>query len=224
VYLDVISHNKEGFGGTITITAEDLPKGLHCAPTIVNNDNRGVLVLWADKDAAEWVGPIKLTATGKSGDAAPIVRAVRPYTRVWNSTDLNSSRPTRELVVAIAGEAAPFALTPATEKIEVEAGKKIDLQLKCERLWPEVKGNVNIIPLSLPNPFKMAPVTLAESKSEATVALEVQANARPGEYTITFTGQAQVPFAKDPKATARPNTLVPMPSRPLTVVVLPAKK
>ena len=30
--------------------------------------------------------------------------------------------------------------------------------------------------------------------------------------------------AKDPKATARPNTLVPTPSRPLTVVVLPAKK
>jgi hypothetical protein len=223
VYLDVISHNKEGFSGPITITAEDLPKGLHVAPTTINNDSRGVLVLWADKDAVEWVGPIKLTATGKSGDVV-ITREVRPYTRVWNSTDLNSSRPTRELVVAIAGEAAPFALTPSVERIEVEAGKKVDLQMKCERLWPEVKGNVNIIPLSFPNPIKMAPVTLAEGKSEATVTLDVQANARPGEYTITFTGQAQVPFAKDPKATARPNTLVPVPSRPLTVVVLPAKK
>lgn len=223
VYLDVILHNKEGFNGSVVITAEDLPKGLHAAPTTINNDTRGVLVLWADKDAPEWVGPIKLTATGKSSEQT-ITRAVRPYTRVWNSTDLNSSRPTQELVVAVGGETAPFALTPAVEKIEVEAGKKIDLQVKCERLWPEVKGNVNVIPLSFPNPIKMGPVTVTEGNSEVAVALEVQANARPGEYTITLTGQAQVPFAKDPKATARPNTLVPLPSRPITVVVTPAKK
>jgi hypothetical protein len=227
VYLDVISHNKEGFSGSITITAEGLPKGLHCAPTTINNDSRGVIVLWADKDAPEWVGPITLTAVGKmdgKGKDITLTREVRPYTRVWNSTDLNSSRPMRELMVAISGETAPFAITPAAEQIEVQAGKKIALQIKCERLFPEVKGNMNIIPLSFPGSIKMAPVTVGEGKSEATVTLEVQANARPGEYTIALTGQAQVPFAKDPKAASRPNTLVPLPSRPITVVVLPAKK
>jgi hypothetical protein len=223
VYLDVVIHNKEGFNGSVVITAEGLPKGLHAAPTTINNDTRGVFVLWADKDAPDWVGPIKLTATGKTGSEM-ITREVRPYARVWNSTDLNSSRPTRELVVAVAGETTPFALTPAVERIEVEAGKKMDLQVKCERSFPEVKGNVNVIPLSFPSPVKMAPVTVAEGKTEATVTLEVQANARPGEYTIALTGQAQVPFAKDPKATIRPNTLVPLPSRPVTLVVVPAKK
>jgi hypothetical protein len=223
VYLDVISHNKEGFGGSITITAEGLPKGLHVAPTTINNDSHGVVVLWADKDAPDWVGPIKLTAVGKSGDVS-IAREVRPYTRVWQSTDLNSSRPTRELIVAIAGETAPFALVPAVEKVEVEAGKKVDVVVKCERLWPDFKGNVTLIPLSFPNPIKMNTVNLAADKSEVTVTLEVQAGARPGEYTIALTGQGQVPFAKDPKATARPNTLVPLPSRPITLVVVPAKK
>jgi hypothetical protein len=227
VYLDVITHNKEGFSGTITITAEGLPKGLHCTPTTINNDSRGVVVLWADKDAPEWVGPIKLTAVGKMSDKnndITITREVRPYTRVWNSTDLNSSRPMRELVVAIAGESAPFALTPAKDRIEVEAGTKIEVQLKCERLWPDVKGNINLIPLNFPNPVKMGPVTVAEGKTETTMTLEVQANARPGEYTVVLTGQAQVPFAKDPKAATRPNTLAASPSRPITLVVLPAKK
>ena len=222
VYLDVIVHNKEGFNGTITITSEGLPKGLHCAPTTINNSDRGVLVLWADKGAPDWVGPVKLTATGKTGDLT-ITREVRPYTRVWNSTDLNSSRPTRELVVAVRGD-APFAVTPVSERIEVEAGKKAEVAVKCERLWPEFKGNVTLIPLSFPNPVKMNTTNLAADKNEVTVTLEVQANARPGEYTVALTGQGQVPFAKDPKATARPNTLVPLPSRPLTVVVLPAKK
>lgn len=221
-YLDVIVHNKEGFNGTVTITADGLPKGLHAAPVTVTNDNRGVVVLWADKDAAEWVGPIKLTATAKSGDAT-ITREVRPYTRVWNSTDLNSSRPTRELVVAIVGEQAPFALTPAVEKLEVEAGKKAEVVVKCDRLWPDAKGAVTLIPLSLPNPIKMGTATVAADKSEATVTFEVAANAAPGEYTVVLTGQMQVPFAKDPKA-GKPNTLVPLPSRPIRVVVSAAPK
>ncbi len=153
-----------------------------------------------------------------------MTRDVRPYTRVWNSTDLNSSRPTRELVVAVAGEAAPFALAPAVETVEVEAGKKVDVVVKADRLWPEFKGNITLIPLSFPNPIKMNTATIAEGKTEVTVTFEVQANARPGEYTVAITGQGQVPFTKDPKAAARPNTLVPTPSRPITLVVVAAKK
>ncbi len=224
VYLDVVIHNVGGFSGIVTITAEDLPRGLHCSPTTINTDSRGVIALWADKDAPEWAGPIRLTAVGKTADGTTITREVRPYTRVWNSTDLNSSRPTRELVVAITGETAPFALTPTHDRIEIEAGKKAELQLNCVRLVPEVKGNITLIPLSFPNPIKMNTATVPEGKTEATITLEVQANARPGEYTVLVTGQAQVPFAKDPKAATRPNTLVPLPSRPITVVVLPAKK
>jgi len=222
VYLDVVIHNVGGFGGQVTIVAEGLPKGLHCSPTIINNDTRGAVVLWADKDAAEWFGPVKLMASGKRGDET-ITREVRVYSRVWNSADLNSSRPTRELVLAIR-DTSPFALTPAVEKLEIEAGKKAEVKVKCERLWPEFKGSINLIPLSFPNPIKMNNVTVAEGKDEATVTLEVQANAKPGEYTVALTGQGQVPFNKDPKATTRPNTLVPMPSRPITITVLPSKK
>lgn len=222
VYIDVMIHNTGGFGGQVTITAEGLPKGLHMTPAIINNDTRGVLVLTADKDAAEFVGPIKLTATAKRGDET-ITREVRPYTRVWNSTDLNSSRPTRELIVAVSGENTPFSLTPAVEKIEIEAGKKADIVVKCERIWPEFKGAITLIPLSFPNPIKMNTATIGEGKTEATVSLEVQANARPGEYTLAITGQGQVPYAKDAKA-AKANTLVPLPSRVVTVVVLPTSK
>ncbi len=220
-YLDVVIHNTGGFGGSVTITAEGLPPGLHMTPATINNDTRGVVVLWADKDAPDFVGPIKLTAVGKSGDAT-VTREVRPYTRVWNSADQNSSRPTRELVVCVAGEAAPFALTPAVEKLAVEAGKKLDVVVKCERLWPDFKGAVTLIPLSFPNPIKMGTVTIAEGKTEATVTLDVQAGAKPGEYTVAFTGQGQVPFARDAKG-PKANTLVQLPSRPVTLVVT-AKK
>ncbi|HLW66864.1 MAG TPA: PPC domain-containing protein [Gemmataceae bacterium] len=221
-YLDLIIHNMEGFGGPVTITAEGLPKGLSMTPTTVTSDNRGAILLWANQDAPEFAGPIHLIATGKRGDET-LIREVRPYTRVWPSTDLNSSRPTRDLVVAV-GDPAPFALTPAVDKLQVEAGKKVEVSVKCERLWPEFKGPITLIPLSFPGPIKMTSVTIPEGKTEATITLEAQAGMRPGEYTLAFTGQGQVPFNKDPKATTKPNTLVAMPSRPLTLTVLPAKK
>ncbi|MBY0513660.1 MAG: hypothetical protein K2P78_07075 [Gemmataceae bacterium] len=164
---------------------------------------------------------MRLTATAKRGDET-ITREVRAYTRVWNSTDPNSSRPTRELVAA-ARDTAPFALTPAVERLEVEAGKKAEVKVKLDRRWAEFKGPVTVIPLSFPNAVRMYPVTIPEGQAEATLTVDVPATARPGDYTVAVTGRGQVPFAKDPKG-ARPNTLVPLPSRPLTVAVLPATK
>ncbi|MFO0800756.1 MAG: hypothetical protein U0804_25095 [Gemmataceae bacterium] len=223
-YLDLIVHNTDGFSGPFTVTAEGLPKGLHTAPTTVTGGDRAVVVLWADADAPDFVGPIRLTATATRG-VEVLVREVRPYTRVWNSTDLNSSRPTRELVVAVA-DAAPFAVVPAAERLTIEAGQKADLKLTCQRHQADFKAAVNLSGLSLPNAVRVTTASIPEGKADATVTVEVPANTRPGEYTFALQCQAQVPFSKDAKAATRPNTLVTTPSRPVTVVVTaaPGKK
>lgn len=220
-YLDLVIHTAGGNIGPVTITAGDLPKGLHFTPTTVN-DARGVLVFWADADAPDFAGPITLTATAKRGDET-LTREVRPYTRVWNSADPASTRPTRELVVAIAGT-APFSVTPSVEKVEVESGKKVDVTLRCERQWPDFKGAITVIPLSLPGQVKMGTVTIPEGKTEAVVSLDVASGMRPGEYTLAFTAQGQVAFMKEGKTSGRNNSLVPVPARPITLVVrAPAK-
>ncbi len=177
-YLDVILHNKDGFNGSVTVAADDLPKGLHAMPTTINSDTRGTFVLWADGDAPEFVGPIRLTATGKNGSAT-LVREVRPYTRVWPQPDMNSSRPTRTLVVAVA-EKAPFLVKPASERIEIVAGKKVELKLQLDRLWPEFGGAVTVQSLTFPGPIKMNQATIPDGKTEVTVSVEVQAGAAGG--------------------------------------------
>jgi hypothetical protein len=218
-YLDVILQQKEGFNGPVTLTAEGLPPGLHALPTTFS-DTRGSFVLWADADAAEWTGTVKLFATGKRGDSV-LRREVRPYTRVWTDQGQNSSRPTRELGLAIR-DTAPFGLRFETERVEIEAGKKAELRLKLERHWPDFKSSVTVLPLTFPNSLKMTSGAIATT--DTVVTIEAQANARPGEYTLSVLGQAQVPFSKDPKAAMKPNTLVTLPARPVTVVVTPAKK
>jgi hypothetical protein len=220
-YLDVIVHYQDGYNGPVIITAEGLPKGLHAAPTFIRGNTSAAVVLWADADAPDWVGPVKLIASGRRGDLA-LRREVRPYSRVWNSPDQNSSRPTRELVVAVR-ESAPFALQFATERMEIEVGKKAEVTLKVDRRWPDFTAALTVQALAAPGPVKFSDTQVPAGKNEVTLPIQVQAGAAPGEYTLVVRGQGQVPFAKDGKA-AKANSLVALPARPLTVVVRPAGK
>ena len=220
-YLDIIIHQSGGFNGPITLTAEGLPPGLHAAPTTIRGNNRGTFVFWADDNAPEWTGAVKLFATAKVGDRT-LRREVRPYTRVWTEANLGSSRPTRDLVLAIR-DSAPFALEFAPGRVVVEAGKKAEMKLRLKRRWPDFKSKVSVLPQALPGYLRMGNAEIAAGKEEVTLTVNVQPGTPPGEYTLTVLGQAQVPHSKDGKAGQKSNLLVSLPARPLTVVVTPKK-
>jgi hypothetical protein len=215
-YLDVVTHFREGMNSPITITAEGLPPGVHFAPTTID-DQRGTFVLWADENAADVVAPIKLFATAKVGEQT-LRREVRPFTRVWNQANISSSRPTREQLIAVR-ETAPYSLELTPNLIEVESGKTVELKLAAKRLWPEFTNAINVIPLAFKGQFQMPNATIAANANDVTLRISVQNGTRPGEYTLSVLGQAQVPFNKDPNAKDRPNTLVSMASRPVTLKV-----
>ncbi|MBI1917388.1 MAG: PPC domain-containing protein [Planctomycetes bacterium] len=219
-YLDVIIHQSGGFNGPITLTAKDLPPWLHAAPTIIANNSHGTFVLWADENAPAETATVKLIARGKQGERT-LEREVRPYTRVWTDPSQGSSRPTRELIVAVR-ESAPFSLRFTLDKVEVEAGKKIDLKLLLERRG--FKSKVSVLPLMLPNIVRLSNTEIAAESNVIALTVEVPPGTPPGEHTLTVLGQAQVPYSKDPRATQRPNTLVSLPSRPLNIVVIGPKK
>lgn len=221
VYLDLIYQFRDGFTGPVTVTAEGLPKGVHAIPTVLTGETRSSLVLWADSDAPAFLGPIKLVATAKRGDTE-LRREVRPYTRVQEQANQASSRPTREQILCVLPEPAPFAVRFTKDRVEAEAGQKVELTVAVDRLWPDFKGAVTLIPLGFPGAIQMGTVVVPEGKTEATVTLTLQPGAKPGEYTLPVIGQGQVPFGKD--ASKKANTLVPTPSRPMTLIVKPAVK
>jgi hypothetical protein len=220
--LDIVIHQRDGFNGPITITAENLPAGLHAAPTVVANNTRGNFVVWADESAEPTTAFIKLVATGKRGETE-LRREARAYARVTTDPGYNSSRPLRALPVAIR-ETAPFSIGFTTERVEVESGQKVDLTLQMKRLWPEYKEKLLMQAMALPGGLNLPNGEIPAGQSEGKLTLSTQAGMAAGEYTISVLGQGQVPFNKDPKATSRPNTLVAIPSRPLTVVVKAAPK
>ena len=219
-HVDLVIHREDGFGGPVTVTVEGLPPGLHAAEVKIANDTRGVMTFWSDAGAPAWNGTVKLTAKGEQEGQA-IVREVRPYTRVWTDPNMGSSRPTRELAIAIV-ERAPYSLKVVPEKATLKTNDKLELKVQATRYWPEFKAPIRVIGLGLPGGFQFAESEIAENGLEKTFTLQL-VNVRPGEYTLTLLGQAQVPFKKDPAGTAA-NTLVSMPSLPLTVIVEAEKK
>jgi hypothetical protein len=217
-YLDVIVHQSGGFNEPITLTAEGLPPGVHALPTTVRGTH-GAFVVWADDGAADWTGAVKLFATAKVGGRT-LRREVRPYTRVWPEANLATSRPTRDLVLAVRG-GAPFALEFAEERVAVEAGQRSELRLRLRRHARDFTSTVTVQPLAPPGNLKVAGTEVAAGKDEASVTVDVPPGTPPGEYTLAVLGQAQVPYGKGPKAAQMPNVLVALPGRPVTLVVTP---
>jgi len=221
VYMDVIIHQREGFNDEITLTAENLPPGVHSVPTVINNNSRGTFVLWADDNAADFTGAIKLFATGKRGEET-LRREVRSYTRV--DSGMNSSQAVRELVIAVR-DGAPYRLQWEQPEVDVEFAadakedKTVDLKLKLIRRLADWKNDVTIQNLAFPGNFKMPNSSIKGDQQDATVTFTVQKGTRPGRYTLAVLGQSQVPFHKDPESKDKPNTLVSLPSQPLTITV-----
>lgn len=217
-YLDVVIHHTEGFSGPVTITATDLPPGVKVAPTTIHGTS-GVVVVTAAPDAQEWNGFVRLTATGKRDDMTEIAREVRSTTRVWTDTNMPGSRPTRQLALAVR-DSAPYAIRFEPESTTIVAGQKVDVKLKLERRWEKFNASVNVLPLSLPGGFKYSNQEIPAGAMEVTIPLEVNPGTRPGVYTLSLLGQAQVPFNKDPAAADKPNTLVSLPTSAIQVTVV----
>jgi hypothetical protein len=215
-WLDVVVHHRGNVRCDVTITAEQLPPGVHLNPTTIVNDIRGTLVLWADADAPDFTGPIRLWATAEH-EGRTIRREVRPYSRVRGNA---GTSPHRQLMLAVREE-GPFDLRIEPSEIEVAAGAAAELTLHLTRRWPQGIGTVSVQPLAFPGTFQLGNFDMAADVTSAPLRITVQSNARPGRYTLSVLGQAQVPFHKDPTSQDRPQTLVSTPSRPVTITVVP---
>jgi hypothetical protein len=133
---------------------------------------------------------------------------------------VSTRRRTRDFELAVR-DGAPFALEFAEEQVEVQAGKKSELKLRLRRHAQDFTNKVTVLPLAPPGNVKVAATEIAAGKDEASVTVDLPPGTPPGEYTLAVLGQAQVPYNKDPKAAQKPNVLVALPARPVTLVVRP---
>ena len=214
-WLDLVVHQADEFTNEVVVTAENLPPGVHFQQTSVFNNTYGAFVLWADENAADYTGPIRLMAEGKRTTGETLRREVRPYRRVFG---ISGTQIQRQQMLAVR-EMGPYSLALEPSTVTVESGKPVSVKVKLKRIWPDFKEAVNIQPKQWSGNFSLGNFTIPANETEKTVEIAVQAGTRPGNYTLCVIGQGQVPFHKNAESKERPNTLVTTPSTPITITV-----
>jgi hypothetical protein len=215
--------NRRDYSGPVTVEAGTLPPGVTCPPIHIGPRSQFANVVFtAAADAPEWAGAVSLKAWAMVGGKR-VERPVRCAQRRWPIANNNASLEVREICLAVR-PAAPYGIRLPLETLTVPAGGALDVKAKVARNWDDFKGKVQLAGLNLPPGFAVAATDVPADRGEAMVKLSVAADVPPGEYCIVLRGDAQVPFAPDPKATPRPLVRVADPSTPLTVTVTAARK
>lgn len=232
--LDFAVHawRKDGWDGPIRLTAEGLPPGVSCPPqSLGTGQNQGPLVVEADYDAPDWVGPIVVKGTAAIG-GMEVVREARTASVTWQVPPQQQNIPAvsrldRALMLAVRRE-APFRLAGKVAEVAAVQGEKAKVPLAIERAFPTGKLAVQVTAPDLPAAAfsAFAPMAVAAEKGEAEASLTIRPDAPPGLYAVAFRGLAQVPVRKpdkDAKGTKMdgPRVAVSQPSTPVLVTVLP---
>ena len=228
---DVHVWRQDGWTGPITLTAEGLPPGVTCVPQVVGpNLKQTALVVSAVPTAAAWTGAIKIKGSA-SIDGRTLVREARAASITWPVMQPQGipaiSRMDRTLVLAVRDK-APFTLTATLEKTTLVQGAKVNVKLKLDRHWPDLKAAVQVAAIEpqthLPANVTFnnnQPVTIAAGKNDGTAVVDVKAAAVPGTYNLVLNAIAQTPYNKDPMAKQKPNINIIQPAAPMSITILP---
>ena len=227
----VFALRQDGFVGDINLRVEGLPSGVTAAPQTLGGAMRQTsLVLSATKEAPAWTGSIRIVGTATIG-TNQVVREARSASIVWPIPPVPNlptlSRVDRNVVLAVR-PGAPYSLVLSLDKPTLMQGEKGTLKVKLTRISPDFKTplTVQATPAELPPGLTInnnQPITIAPNAAEGTLPINVQPNVPPGTYNIVLRTQTQMPYSKDPMAKQKPNTLVVLPSAPITLTVLPKK-
>jgi hypothetical protein len=218
--LEIYAFRIDGFGGEIEVTVEGLPEGVTCPGAVITaGQTSAPLIFTAAETAADWVGPIQLTAKAKIGEDE-VQREVRAGTVLWSVAQGQPavSRMGRALYMAVE-QPAPFLVkADRGPRVTVAQSHELYLPIKVTRRDP-FKGQLALVPQRVPGNVQKQNLTLNPNQSEGVLALFVNNNAPVGTYTIYLDATTAVPFTKDGKNNKNVNVIEP--STPIIVTITP---
>ena len=205
--LDIEPTRFDGFNSEIIIRAEQLPSGVQCpALRIAPGTNKAKLTLSANPDAPPSNGSVRLVAAATL-DGKTIEREVRFGTLLWNSDNVQNSKPaTRlasELRLSVTNkDAVPIGVFASQEVHEMSVGGTLAVPLKVHR--PIFKGELKLDAKEVPGDSQPKQVSIAKDATEGKFEIGfANAKVKPGLYAIRLRGQAKFKHNRNPDAVAR---------------------
>ncbi len=198
--VKVIAIRRDGFAGAIELSAENLPDGVKCVPTkIEEGKTDALLLLTASDKPAKSCKAVRVLGRAKAGDKELQHEAVGGSV-IWNVADFNTesvhSRLAADFPVAVsATEAAPVRIEAAEDKVwQAAKDAKLDIPLKITRS-ADFKEALKLKPAGLAVLDAAKEFDADAKAATVTASLDLKALKLPaGTNTIYFTTQTKGKF------------------------------
>ena len=198
VAVKVLALRRDGFNGAIELSAANLPEGVKCMPTrIEEGKTEGVLLLTAGEKAAKNCTAIRVLGKAKAGDRK-LQREATGGSIVWSVADFNidavQSRLTAEFCIAVDGtDTAPLRIEAAEDKVwSAKQGTKLEIPLRITRS-ADFKEPLKLKAAGLAAVDAMKEIDADAKAATVTATLDLKALKLPvGEHTIHFTTQNKI--------------------------------
>lgn len=175
--VEVIAFRMDDFNGSIDVTLENLPAGVHATSGVIAPGQVRTTLLFSAAANAALPSAVPLKAVG----------------RAHNLTHIADPENTLQLIALM--PAADIRMTAETKEVELEQGKKAEISVAIER-HNGFGGRVPVAVLNLPPRVKLVDiglngVLLNETETHRTFAIEALPNAEPIEQLIYVGGDIE---------------------------------
>lgn len=194
---------RNGLDADITVTTENLPKGVTAGKLIIPADaNSGWLMLIAANDAPKWAGQFKVigkaTVNGKE-----ITRQARGGQVIWGAVQnksITTSRVSTGVALGVMDvEQMPFTVEvgSAADIVMSRAGKvKIPIKIhKRDGFDADVKIDVDGLPK---NEITAKPLTIKKGKADGEIEIDIKANAKLQPHAMVLLASSQIDYRPNP--------------------------
>lgn len=219
--LTLVAHRLDGIGGEIVVSAGGLPAGVTAQDTVIGPGRpNATMVFESTADAADWAGPIQLTATAKRNDEV-VTHEVRGGAFVWPPVGpLPNGRLTRDIALSV-GQQAPFTVTAAARNFDIPQGQLITVPLTLARHGDDQKNVYTLTAAELPDKVVNEAVKIEAEADSESLRLFVPHDAPTGTFTFYVQAQGPVNFTKNADGSDKKAITVNSPGPTVTLAIAP---
>ena len=203
--LELLAVRRRGWGGSIRVSAKDLPSGVECADVWLGPGvDRTLMVVSADQNAEGQCGALKLEASAEVG-LESLHRAVHGGTVVRSRPANGWGRIVSEIPLAVVG-ASPLKITAdghgtvehqlyGTLQARHSPGGVVDLAVQIERREPLQQASVKLIGVGLPELIPNESAIIPAGQTTGYLSFLLPTTLPVGRYSLAIRAETTVPTA-----------------------------
>lgn len=197
--LAVYAYRRDGHTAAIQLTAENLPAGITCRPSVIGpGQTTAKLVLTAAVDAAEQLVPINIV--GQSGNADTAIKhAAQVATLIHDPVNglPRTARLTELLVAGVMKDEQPFTLVVDATNAEFGQDQQLMVPVRIEKR-NGFDGKVDLSFYGIPGEVDAPNFAIEPGQTRIVARIYFKENAPPSTNTILVQGTAAVPYRRNP--------------------------